>query len=728
MRRDIVLVLLIAIAAFVIRTYPAWGAVFSNSGNNFLETDAWYHVRLVENQVRNYPWRVTLDPYAAPHGQFVPIAPLFDTLTSSVVVLLHGRDADTTQVERIAAFMPPLFGTLTVIAVWALSARVFDRRAGLLAAALLAVLPGHFLDRTMLGFVDHHALEALLAVATLWAFVRGSESASLGAGMAAGVALGLYLLAWGSGAFLVAILGVWLMLYVVLAPDPAQLRAAAATGGIAALVAIVLVFAFQDPRMHRYGSQIVALVGLAGLGLAVAIAAQSAHGARKVAAVAAVVVVAGMAAAIMLLAARGLLAQILVDVARLAPDPGRMGVLEARPLFLYAGEWRWAQPWLFFRTGFYVGAIALVPLAIRVWRLRRAADLLILVFTASVFVATIWQNRFGYYLVAACAVVGGWLATTILDWGGVPHAHDQTPTPWTRLPLAREAAVIAVAGGIFAPNLTPSLLAERSGSFPAYWRDAMMWMRTHMPPAFLHASGPGDDYYYARYPPTVPPPEYSVMNWWDQGYWITQVARRVPVANPTQERAQISARFYAEIDEARARTLLDAERSRFVVADWELPFRKLADGTIMGRFQSVLEWAGVAHAEYYEIFYRREGVQWTPVWIFHERYYRSMTFRLSVLGGGAATPAGSSTVITVADRIDAGGLRFRELLSERTYPTYEAAQDAVASTPSARIVGLDPWLAAFPVEPLRTLVEVHASRTPEQKPVETPWVRILEVR
>ena len=27
------------------------------------------------------------------------------------------------------------------------------------------------------------------------------------------------------------------------------------------------------------------------------------------------------------------------------------------------------------------------------------------------------------------------------------------------------------------------------------------------------------------------------MNWWDQGYWIMQTARRVPVTNPTQSGA-----------------------------------------------------------------------------------------------------------------------------------------------------------------------------------------------
>jgi dolichyl-phosphooligosaccharide-protein glycotransferase len=731
MRRDIALVLLIAAAAFFIRTYPAWNAVFGGAGVGFLETDAWYHVRLVENQVRNYPWRVTLDPYAAPGGQFVPIAPLFDTITSTAVVLVHGRNAGTAEVERLAAFIPPVLGTLTVIAVWALAAALFDRRAGLLAAALLAVLPGHFLDRTMLGFVDHHALEALLVASTLLALTRGTPKSSIRSGLAAGVGLGLYLLAWGSGAFFVAILCVWLVLCVPVLRRTEDLLAVASTTGVAAVVACVLVLAFQDSRMHRYGSQIVALVGLGGLSFAVAVTARVLHTVRRKAVVfAGLVLGVGVAAAVLMAASGGLFGQILVDVARLAPNPARMGVLEARPLFLYSGEWRWTQPWLFFRTGFFIGAIALVPFAMRVWRQRRAADLLMLAFTLSVFIATIGQNRFGYYLVTACAVMGGWLAVALLDWGGVPHAGAPTPVPRTRLPLAREAAVVAVAGGMFAPNIAPSLLlAERSSSFPAYWRDAMAWLRHDTPAPFQQATGRGDDVYYARYPSgPVPAPDYSVMNWWDQGYWISQSARRVPVSNPTQERALVSARFYAEIDPLRALALLAAEGSRFVLSDWELPFRKLADGTIMGRFQSVLDWAGGIHAQYYQILYRREGAGWSPVWVFHEPYYRSMAFRLSVLGGAPAAPDHESTVITVADRVDANGLQFRELLTERTYSTYAEAQEAAAQHPSAMVVGLDPWHPAFPVDAMPSLVEVHAARTPEQKPGESPWVRIFEVR
>jgi asparagine N-glycosylation enzyme membrane subunit Stt3 len=442
------------------------------------------------------------------------------------------------------------------------------------------------------------------------------------------------------------------------------------------------------------------------------------------------VVVATGAVAIGVLAP-DLIPQLLVDVARLTPDPARMGVLEARPLFLYSGQWRWGQPWLFFRTGFFIGAVALVPFAIRVWRQRRPAELLLLTYAIATFAATIGQNRFGYYLVTACAVLGGWLAMVLLDWGGVPHADNPKPVSWTRNPLAREIAVIAVAGGMLAPNLAPRvLLAERASSFPGYWRDSMNWLREHTPPSFLESAGADDDYYYARYPTDgVPAPDYTVMNWWDQGYWIVQRARRVPVANPTQGRAGNSAAFYLETEEARAMEILRAELVRYVLSDWELPFRRLADGTIMGRFQNIVDWAGGVHARYYEIIYRRENDAWTPVWVFYEPYYRSMAYRLSALGGSQATPANATTVITVASRIDSDGLRFRELLSERTYASYDAARQAAGSSATeALVVGLDPWVSAFPLAPLDGVRQVFEARTAEQQPTEAPWVRVFEVR
>ena len=66
---DLVLVAAILATAAALRLSAPWDDVLGSSRVNFLETDACYYVRLVENQVRNFPHRVTVGPYAAPTGQ-----------------------------------------------------------------------------------------------------------------------------------------------------------------------------------------------------------------------------------------------------------------------------------------------------------------------------------------------------------------------------------------------------------------------------------------------------------------------------------------------------------------------------------------------------------------------------------------------------------------------------------------------------------------------------------
>ena len=74
--------------------------------------------------------------------------------------------------------------------------------------------------------------------------------------------------------------------------------------------------------------------------------------------------------------------------------------------------------------------VFVLALAIVTWFSKRVDHLLILCFTIANYVATIGQNRFGYYLVPSTAVVIAWLATRVLDLGGVPHA-DNRPTSRT---------------------------------------------------------------------------------------------------------------------------------------------------------------------------------------------------------------------------------------------------------------------------------------------------------
>ncbi|MFP5379160.1 MAG: STT3 domain-containing protein, partial [Vicinamibacteria bacterium] len=349
--RDLGFLLAILAIAAGIRMWGPRGEVFTPDGVNFLEPDAWYHVRLAENQAHNFPFRVTHDPYASPDGMYVPVAPLFDTAIAALVVVTGGTSPGTDHVARVAAFVPPALGVLAVALVYALGRLAFGSRAALLAATLAAILPGQFLDRTLLGYVDHHALEVALALAVLLALgrVAGARDGNgppsprdvAVSAVLPGTMLGWYLLSWSSGALLVAVIAVWLSLQAL-----ADAWAAKRDGGLArvvaaaAAVALALVLAFQDPALHRYGSQIVALAGLAALGVAIDLARRFEPGRRAVVAlVAGGAVVATVAALAVRLLAPGVFATVVGDVLRFAPDPARMSVLEARPLFLFSGAW-----------------------------------------------------------------------------------------------------------------------------------------------------------------------------------------------------------------------------------------------------------------------------------------------------------------------------------------------------------------------------------------------------
>lgn len=703
----------ILVVAAGLRVWAPWDEVFGGRRVNFLETDAWYHVRLVENQVRNFPHRVTLDPYASPDGQYVAVAPLLDTVIATAVFATEGRDASVAYIERVAAMVPAVVGVLAVAAVWALATLAFDRRAGLIAGLLAAILPGHFLDRTLVGFVDHHALEVLLAFATLAALAAGSRTA--------GVVLGLYLLGWASGAYFVAILTIWIVLVAVVC-DPDRAQMAGKNAAIAAAIALLIAVIFQDPNLFRYNTQVASLVGLLAASLAVMFFAN-----RFAIAMAAVAAVAMVLAAAAWLFAPSLVQQVAVDLNRFRPDPTRMAVLEARPLFLYSGNWDWSQPWIFFRSGFYAGAVAVIALAVSLWRSRRADHLLIVCFTLANYAATVGQNRFGYYLVPAAAVVCGWLATRILDWGGVPHAGNPNPNPARVMPLQREIAVIAVAGVIVAPNIVPAALTTtRFGGMPEYWFEAMQWLRANTPEPFASAG-----HYLARYDGNGPPATFSVMNWWDQGYWIVQTAHRVPVANPTQGGAPIAAKFLTETDEAAAVQLLAEQRARFVLVDWELPFRDgESPGSLAGRFQNVVDWAGKSTSRYYSTCFSRatEADPWQVTWLFYEPYYQSMAYRLMVAGGVAVTPANNTYVVQTRDRVEANGRRFCEVVSRSRYATAEEAMRVAAQRGTGfRAVGLTPWQPAFPTQSISGLREVASFRDVGQASVEAPMVRIFEV-
>src|SRR5271169_5550242 len=121
----------LCLVALIIRVVPRFDLVFQPGFVNFQETDAWYHVRVAENLVRHFPWRIEVDPYVA-FGSVRdnPTPPFYDWLLGLIAWLAGMGKPSEALLHVIAAWYPAVLGAFIVVAVFLLAKLVFGLRAG----------------------------------------------------------------------------------------------------------------------------------------------------------------------------------------------------------------------------------------------------------------------------------------------------------------------------------------------------------------------------------------------------------------------------------------------------------------------------------------------------------------------------------------------------------------------------------------------------------------------
>lgn len=695
----------IAAVAVVLRVWQPFGRIFRDGYVNF-QGDAVYHMRVVDNLIANYPHRLTVDPYALSGGQYVGVAPLFDYLVATLALIAGLGNPSSSTVERVAAFVPVLLAVVCVLLIWQIATRIGDRRLGLGAAAVLAVIPGHFFDRTVLGATDHHALETALALTTLlWSVIALTPEPSAvrprikaAAPWVAGVSLGAYFLTWTSASFLLAIFGLWLAVQWL--TDLLSGRDATPASGFAVRLAgpaLVMVLAFQNPDMGRYMLQVGGLAAfLAAAALAhaasLAVSGQRMRGASAVIALI-VIVVSGVAA--VWLARPAAVGAVLEELGRLTTGT-RQSVREAQPLLSLGGRFSWWHPWGVFGAAFYIGIVGLLWFTPRLVARRQPAELLVCVWTVVTLLATLGQNRFGYYLSPMLALFTAWVTAQLIDRLGSGK----------RVVFRQQAFAACVAFAVlYQPYQIQTLMTKRDEGMSMPWFRALTWLRQATPEPF------GRDMYTARYTDAAMMPAYNVMTWWDYGYWVMRVARRVPMSNPTQAIAEEAATFYLATSELVANTWLLHRQSKYVLVDQELVLLPTNDpARVLGKLRSMPALVGRRAEEFAEPMYERlANGALRPRWVYYPDYYQTMAVHLYFYGPAAFTPSQSTWVVTYLTRRADNGDLYKEIAKSSKFATYDEAAAYLRSLGPGQhvIVGYDPGRSPVPLPALSNLRLIH---------------------
>ena len=258
-----------AVLAFMLWVrVQAWENFTQNGEVYFSGNDAYYHFRQVTYTVQNWPETMPFDPWTGfPTGNFAgQFGTLFDQLVATAALVIGLGDPSTNTVAMTLLFAPAVFGALLAIPTYFIGKRLGGRIGGVFAAVILALLPGYFLQRSLVGAADHNGAEPLfMSLAVLGTMVALSLAerekpvyeqfvdrdvaglrSVVGWSVVAGVATAAYMWMWPPGVLLVGIFGAFYLVklasdyYSNTSPDHVAIVGAVsmATTGVLMLLAI----------------------------------------------------------------------------------------------------------------------------------------------------------------------------------------------------------------------------------------------------------------------------------------------------------------------------------------------------------------------------------------------------------------------------------------------------------------------------------------------------------
>jgi len=600
------------IVSLYLRVINPWNGVFTwtvRLGGN----DPWYYYRLIENCIHNFPNRIWFDPFTNyPYGTYTHFGP-FLVYLSSIIAIATGHTQGES-LRSVLAFIPVLAGTLIVLPMYLFASQTFNKRVGIISALLVAVIPGQYLQRSMLGFNDHHCWETFWMITTLATYVyslnvwRDTEyplksRKAIFSAILAGIAYGMYLDTWAPSFVFAMFLTTFVAIALILEKffeTKGLVEVTAITIGIASL--LYLPFAFKSPffsTVFYSPFQLLILLGCLAL-LTVFKFVEYVKpfyvrfGVREHLVYPVTFLILTILSTVLLgILAPQVLNMVIGVTGVVQPKGGALTIAEVQPFFFMGGTFSLAPAWIHFGMSFFFGFFGFLYLCYLTYRSREPKYLLTLLWCIVMFIALWGQNRFAYYFALVCAVTSGLILDFLLKRLKFYDCIAQTVEKKTKnISVTKVALSVILIVVLFYPTF--ALANEQSkytGGPNKEWWSALTWLKNNTP------DGNYDDYYYQLYKPSpntskpypYPFETYGVMSWWDYGHWIEAIAHRMPNANPFQQgignkydKVPGASWFFTAFTENESEYVAEKLNVKYVISDVEM---------LTGKYYAMAVWA-----------------------------------------------------------------------------------------------------------------------------------------
>ncbi|MCU0633040.1 MAG: oligosaccharyl transferase, archaeosortase A system-associated [Methanolinea sp.] len=655
-----------------------------------LGADPWYNIRQIELMVAHYPTYNWFDPMTAfPTGKLLDWGPLFPFIAATIA-LLSGA-ATREEVLFSASFVPPLLAALTVPVVYLLGKTLYDWKAGLVAAAAIAIIPGGYFLRTSFGFVDHHAAEVLFSTLFCLLYIQALRYAAardirlndpstylhggvLAAG--AGVAYLLGLLVMPTMIIFALIVALFTLVQYITAPsDRRSCISLALVNGIAFSIVLVV---YSLSMIQREGFSLAtytvghsSMYGLLVAGTLVLLALSYTFG-RNITHFVLSLVVVGIAGITTLLVA--------------LPSVGNTFT---HSLAVFFGSTATAHPiqemeamslaaaWSSFNVGIFLFAAGIVALALAWYRGRQPWYLFVLAWAAVILPATLAHVRYEYYLSVLVALAAGIIFAYCSE---ASHKGTDVPTEKKARATGKKEKIARKTTYLGTNAMSLVLLAlvlfgmvslyqdaTSPGRYEALlvpddWTGALTWLSGASP-------DPGVEYLgvYSPENRSYIPTAYGVLSLWDYGHWITVLGKRIPNSNPFQDNTlgrYGTIAFLMAPGEEEAEKIATRLGSRYIITDIKMANTKFVNTAALynsSRKSRYYTWDFMLPAE--------GGRSSSSLTLIDSPYYQTMIAKLHALDGSLSGP-GKAYYLEYQER--AGSV---PVITHLEYLPYETARE-----------------------------------------------------
>ncbi|MFZ3383185.1 MAG: oligosaccharyl transferase, archaeosortase A system-associated [Candidatus Methanoperedens sp.] len=658
-----ILLFAIFLFSFYIRGITPIDNVFRNEVVGFAMDDSVFHMRLVENTIQFFPHRIFFDAFTLyPLGNSIHWGPLFDQAIAFLALvaglILNGGMPSQSTIDTVGAFFPAVIGALIVFPVYFIGKELLDNKAGLLGAFLIAILPGQFLSRSLLGFTDHHVAEVFFTTLMMaffimaikrsenmtfdhwinkdWAVLRSPIAYSI----LAGISFGAYLLFWTYGVFFAVVFSIFIVVqYIIDHFRKKSTEYLGIIGIISYTIAMIMVLPYIEINNgfgpSRYSLLHLTVTGGAALFFLLLSFVSREMNKREYKVYHFLSFVIG-AILIILFLLKIFIPELYNSIfgtwfSVFKPFTGGGETIgEAFPITYESAVGN-------FGYNYILSYIAILLLCYYAIKKSNAEYTLLVIWSVCVLGIMLAQNRFAYYYAVNVAILSGFLGSKFLgfaDWNKFNSNDILKCLKKIRVQHILSFILVIAVTGFLPSGASPYKITMDQAPWGALssgfyeWHDALTWMRDNTPTPDLpyysiyEKPEPGQPYNYSRN-------DYGVMSWWDYGHIITYWGHRIPNANPFQagigggvNHAPGASTFLVAQTEDEANKVLDdlgingKPGARYVVSNAYMAYA----------IQPTIARWDTTDAGYYEWIRTSKGDQYWP----SMKYYNTMESKLHI--------------------------------------------------------------------------------------------------